>query len=781
MLFQRIFMAMLLGTTMLAGCKESSDKSGSVSRVSQSTFDELENRLTTAEAELRAAKKMKLERPKADVADLEMRLVKIQDNTAVLTSLETRLTALGDEIAGLGETALSATELGEIKGLTDRFKTLSKEFNDALATKPDLVRLKALQDAIEKLKSDNVETAASIAAVTTIGDRLALLDAESKDWAAGFSQRIVKPEEAIKPLLPEIREDIAGLTQFVNPLIGSGQVPKSDVPGSTEDLLGGFVNPGAKTPFGMVSWGPETDSIAGTWSPRGYHYETNVIHGFPMINLNGVGCGTAAPLMVQPVANISDQNAMFSHDRETAKPGYYRVQFDNSIETELTATTRTGLGRFTFPAGGKALLKFNIAKATIDTKARTISASTMGGGFCGSQTYTVYFHAQFDQPFTANSAGSILTFTPQPGGKTVIGMKAGISYVSTANAKENLEAESASLSFDEVRKNADATWNKRLNAVQVSGGSADDKTKFYTALYHAFFAPSVFNDINGQYKSFDGKGTVEKVEDGRTHYTTFSSWDTYRSLAPLQALLAPQEASDMAQSLVNNARQCGGVFPMWVDGTSNSNIMPGDGASIIVAQSHAFGARNFDRAAARQIMLDMALGKKTSCRDVTPLPYLQRYIDRGYLAPGEGPMAYGENTPTSNTLEYAGTDFATSRFLAALDKESSQLIVGPGATSIADLVKRSGNWSNHFNPDWSKVAGQPYPQLQPRNADGTWPVYTPAGKAYREGNAEQYTYMVPHDIRGLFRMLVKDKVADANSEADALARTRYIHDLPRWR
>ncbi|MEP7452703.1 GH92 family glycosyl hydrolase [Phyllobacterium sp. SB3] len=841
MFFKRTFVVMLLGTTMLAGCKGDSDSkvdTNTVADVSQGTFDtqttrvgdsqktdeellgliaglksgtdadtaetraliadlekrlaqkdatagwqevvaKLEARISAAETDLKGFKDLNLEILGSDVADLKSKMQIVQNDITTLQELQDRLTALGTRIDALKETTLSKEDLARVQGLDVRLQSLSEDFAKELASKVELTSFDKLDADVKRLDASATASKSEFeAAHKSVDAKLALLETSAKGGelsTKALGDRLAKLEADLKPLEPEVREDIAGLTGYVNPLIGSGQVPKSDVPGSTEDLLGGFVNPGAKVPFGMVSWGPETDAISGTWSPRGYHYETDVIHGFPMINLNGVGCGTQAPFMVQPVAKATDQNAKFSHANETAKPGYYRVQFDNNIETELTATTRTGAGRFTFPDGSNAILKFNFSNAKIDTASRTISASTRGGGFCGGPFYNIYFHAEFDQPFTSNSSGTVLTFVPTVGSKTTIGMKAGISYVSTANAKENLLAENASLSFDEVRKNADDAWNKRLNGIQITGGSSDDRTKFYTALYHTFFAPSVFNDVNGQYVSFDGKGTVEKVEQGRTHYTTFSSWDSYRSLTPLQALLAPKEASDMAQSLVNDAKQCGGVFPMWVDATSNSNVMPGDGASIIVAQNYAFGADNFDTTAARQIMLDMALNKKTSCKGVTPLPFLQNYIDRGYLAIGEGPMAYGENTPASNTLEYASTDFAISRFLTALDSEASQLVINAGTSDAADLLKRSGNWSNHFNPEWEKVAGQPYPQLQPRNADGTWPVYTPAlypngAKAYREGNAEQYTYMVPHDIRGLFRVLVKDKTNAPNSEVDALAR-----------
>lgn len=629
-----------------------------------------------------------------------------------------------------------------------------------------------LTDQVDQLQQSTAkQTQAGQATLATLKTKIdGLKDKAKPDIAEGLKKPIAALEAAA-----DFRVDIA-LTHYVNPLIGSGEVPKSDVPGSTEYLLGGFVNPGANVPFGMVSWGPETDSLSTAWSPRGYHFDATTINGFPMINLSGVGCPTKAPFKVQPISKAADGDADFSHDKEIAQPGYYQVTFDNGIKTELTATTRTGLGRFTFPKDKGALLRFyTLEDVKVDLGARTISAGTTGGGFCGAPTYKIYFFAQFDLPFTANKSSSILTFAAKPGEATTIGMKAGVSYVSVANARDNLTKESASLTFDDARKQADSLWNERLNSIQVTGGT-DDQTKiFYTALYHSFFAPSVFNDVNGEYPSFDGKGTVEKVEKDRVHYTTFSSWDSYRSLAPLQALLAPREAGDMAQSLINDAKQCGGVFPMWVEGTSNSDIMPGDGASIVVAQTHAFGVQNFDTAAARKIMLDMATGTKTTCQGVTTLPFIKEYIERGYLGPGEGKHKYN-NTPTSNTMEYASTDFAISRFIAALEKQNSQLVAGGGPVDAASLLKRSNNWTNLFNPDWHKVEGQPYPQLQPR--DGTWPKYTPFGSEYREGNAEQYTYMAPHNIRGILRMLVKDKVANPDLETDAIERldtfTKYI-------
>ncbi|QND51598.1 glycoside hydrolase family 92 protein [Phyllobacterium sp. 628] len=606
-----------------------------------------------------------------------------------------------------------------------------------------------------------------------------------------------KPDEAApppvtptdtKPPIPEWKK--LDLTGYVDPLIGSDEVPPSDVPGSTEYLLGGFTAPTASVPFGMVAFGPDTPSLSTPWSPSGYHYPSKSITGFNLIRLSGVGCYSGGTVPFLPATDASQTSAVFDHGKdEIAKPGYYHVKFtDTNVETDLTATTRTGLAKFAYPAGSNALLKITAktnsigygGNLQIDTATQTVSGSATGGGFCSNgQTYPVYFFAQFDQPFTgtASGASTTLTFAPAAtaGSPTVVGVKVGVSYVSIDNAKDNLQKESSGLTFEQARKQADAAWNTRLNSIQVTGGSADDLKKFYTALYHSLIAPSVYSDANGDYMSFSSNSKKMTTEKGRTQYTTFSSWDTYRSLIPLQALLYPQEVSDMMQSLVNDAKQCGpngktGTFPMWVEGNTNSDIMPGDGASIIVAQSYAFGATAFDTAAARQIMLDSSSGTTTTCRNTTTLPGLAEYVSKGYLVQG-----WGKSTATSasTNMEYASTDFAISRFIAALASKDSQLVVGSEPEAATGLLKRSGNWANLFNPDWKNMAVQPAPQPQPRNADGTWQSYVfrkDQDTYFREGNAEQYTYLVPHDIRGLFRMLVKDKNASAGSEKDALDR-----------
>lgn len=225
----------------------------------------------------------------------------------------------------------------------------------------------------------------------------------------------------------------------------------------------------------------------------------------------------------------------------------------------------------------------------------------------------------------------------------------------------------------------------------------------------------------------------------------------------------------MMRSLINDANQCGGVFPMWVNGNSTSSIMPGDGASIIVAQAYAYGARDFDTAAASTIMRDTAFSRKTTCAGQTVLPGLADYISKGYL-----PSGGSSEAPTSTTMEFASTDFAISRFVTALGTAGSQLVVGPVSDEATSLRTRSGNWKNLINPKWKEIKDQPYPQIQPRKIDGAWAEgYVPDNRGfngryteqYREGNAEQYSWMAPHDIRGMINATGGDKAAIARLDA----------------
>ncbi|RCW79591.1 GH92 family glycosyl hydrolase [Phyllobacterium bourgognense] len=831
MTLRRIFMAGLLASTMLAGCNGGDDKSPPADTRSQGTFDQLKAEIDQLKneigrkdqaneqtyAELKAAlaqlQALGLVELKQDVAALQSRVAASEEGLKQLAALSAHLDKIDAALEALDAKTLSGEDRIKLGTLQSDFAVLKADYDAAVKLAGDPASTTTLTKLLQGLadgKADKmlIEKLQQTLGELTEGLGKAKLGTEKS--AGELEKRIATLEAAIDKL-SNPRVDMA-LTQFVDPFIGTGPGQMYDGPGGGQSM-GAFTFPAAGRPFGMVNWGPDTNTPGG-YSVKGYHYEMNRIVGFPLTHLSGVGCDAGSAIPFLPMSSANETQPALDHKQEAAQPGYYYIKLpDSGIETELTATTRTGLGKFTYPAGKSALLRIDAASSTgsgtltVDAASKSVSGYTSDGGFCGSGgRFNVYFHAVFDQAFTPSTTSgnfTTLTFTAVAGAPTVVRSKVGLSYVNAANAKENLEKESGNATFEQVREQASADWNKRLNAIQISGGSADDTRKFYTALYHSLQTPSTFSDVNGEYIRF-GATKTEKVEKDRVHYSSFSSWDTYRSLIPLQSLLYPHELSDMMQTLVNDAKQCGGTFPMWVHGNSSSPIMPGDGVSIIVAQAHAYGARNFDTAAASKTMRDTAFGRTTQCGGKTTLRGLGDYMKLGYI-----PYNSNEQGATSTNMEYTSTDFAISRFVTALGTKDDQVIVGGSGDEAATLRKRSGNWQNLFNPDWKNVVWnkddkwesgspvveawtkangkQPHPQIQPRRSDGSWPsVYAADNKGdnrrnyteqYREGNAEQYTWMAPHDIRGLINAVGGEKAALARLDTF----TTYVNayeDLP---
>jgi predicted alpha-1,2-mannosidase len=534
------------------------------------------------------------------------------------------------------------------------------------------------------------------------------------------------------------------LAQFVNPLIGTDPNPFSRVDYAFDT---GNVFPGAVCPRGMLAWSPDTthkDVIAG-----GYWYPDSVIEEFSLTHFSGRGvpCLKDIPFMsvIGPV-NISPGNiwsrcaASFSHTNETAHAGYYEVKFDNGIETELTATPRTGMARFTFPAQSHATLLIR-ADSSISISNNEVS------GFHATQVahtkhdYTLYFVAQFDRPFQtaktwaddsinnattaqATNCGAILAFDASA--NPVVQVRVGISYVSLANARANLMAENQSWDFSAVRQNADAAWNTVLNRIQVEGGTPEQQQTFYTALYHCYMHPNLLDDCNGEYPGMDEK--IHRVEQGHHQYQNISSWDLWRSYAPLITILSPSEGSDMAQSLVNYAeqdasvRKNGGGLPRWEQVNHNSGGMAGDGQDIMISSAYAFGARHFDTEAALA-----AMDKGASDPVATSDGARTREGSRDYMQLGYAP----EKAAVS--LEYYNDDFAIAQFAKDIgDTEKS-----------AVYFNRAQNWKNLFDVSTGLI--------RPREADGSWMQDFSAGsqQGYVEGTAAQYVWMVNFDLRGL--------------------------------
>jgi predicted alpha-1,2-mannosidase len=513
---------------------------------------------------------------------------------------------------------------------------------------------------------------------------------------------------------------VADPASVVNPFLGTSN--------------GGNTFPGADVPFGMVQWSPDTNSRP---DGGGYAYADGTITSFPLTHMDGPGCNGGAsdvPILPTTGAVSGTATSTFSHANESANAGYYKVALGNGVTTELTATTRSGMARFTYPATTQANLLFKLSTGD-NTGATTfnvvnsseVSGTVVGGHFCGaSATYTLYFDMVFDHPFTSNgtfTGGDSLTFNTTSA--TVLQAKVGLSYVSIANAAANRTAENPNWNFTTTQTAAHTAWNNVLGKIAITGGTTNQQTVFYTSMYHALLHPNVVSDSNGQYVGFDNQ--IHTVTSGHSaQYANYSGWDIYRAQAQLEALVAPAQASDSAQSMVNDYAQ-DGQFPKWASNNGETYVMVGDPADSIIADYYAFGARNFDTATAKADMIHEA----TNTNDIRPgLNYL---ANNGYL-PSDGTYGccnyYGD---VSTTLEYGTADFAISAFAGALGDTTTQ----------TQFANRAQDWKNLLNP----TSGL----MQPKLASGAWKSGFSATSQtdFVEGTSDQYTGMVPYNVGGL--------------------------------
>ena len=481
------------------------------------------------------------------------------------------------------------------------------------------------------------------------------------------------------------------LVRHVDPFIGTDD---SNSPHPVPGGAGGSCFPGATVPFGMVQLSPDTP----TASPSGYRYSDTVIQGFSLTHFNGAGCPNNEDLPFLPIlGGISVSpgtyrelyEVPYAKASETAAPGSYSVELESGIRTELTATTRTGLVRFTYPASSEAQLLLHTGRsATGDRMGQVeiigddrLQGTVQAGGFCSSETaFAIHFVVEFDRPFTGY--GTWLGDDVRPGTSTVAGepsgayvtfdtksdpmvsMKVGLSYVSVANAEANLRAESPGWDYEAVSAAAAARWNGVLNRIQVTGGRDEDLVKFYTALYHVFQNPNVANDVNGEYMGFDGQVHTTS----RTMYQNFSGWDIIRSWTHLMAAIAP-ETPDIIGSMVQSGIE-GGLLPFWSHESVETRVMVGDPGTVNVANAYAMGVRGFDEQAALALM-------KKSADDPH---HTQRWGLQDWLE-----LHHAGNAAIS--LEYAMADYALARFAAAL-----------GDADAARYDQRAGYWRELWNP-----------------------------------------------------------------------------------
>lgn len=505
-------------------------------------------------------------------------------------------------------------------------------------------------------------------------------------------------------------------TQFVNPYIGTGGH--------------GHVFLGANVPFGAVQLGPTQITRGWDWC-SGYHYSDSLIIGFGHMHLSGTGIGDLGDIAFLPTFDAKTYTERFSHDAEYVRPGYYTVRLaDSKILVELTATQRAGMHRYTYPLSSKQpLLKLNLKQGIgwdkmtkcqlTQENPTTVSGYRLSEGWAKDQR--VYFVAEFSRAVKLQEmqADSVGVFSFDDATKPLL-VRVGISAVSVDNAKANLKAEIKDWNFDRVAQEADAAWNDELGKIKVETSNLDDKTIFYTGLYHTMTAPSVFSDVNGQYRGSDGK----IYQGDFVNYTTLSLWDTYRAAHPLMTIIHPEKQRDIAQTFLHIFQQQG-KLPVWHLVGNETDCMVGNPGIPVLADIVLKGF-DVDKKAAYQAMRTSALLDERSLDNLKKFGYIPWNRDSTFETVAKG-------------LEYALADACVAKVAKLLgEKKDYQYFFNRSKSYKYYFDKKTGfmrgvdngKFREPFNPFHSSH----------RNDD------------YTEGNAWQYTWLVPHDVPGLIKL-----------------------------
>ena len=552
----------------------------------------------------------------------------------------------------------------------------------------------------------------------------------------------------------------------------------------------GTTNPGAVCPNGMMSVSPFNvmgsdlnvyDKDSRWWSTP-YCHENRYFTGFSHVNLSGVGCPELGSLLVMPTAGPLqvDYHVYGSeYTDEQASPGYYsNLLMSSGIRTEVTATTRTSAERYTFSAGqGNILLNLGegltnetgaMVRKVSDTE---IEGMKLLGTFCYNPqaVFPIYFVMRVNKMPKASGywkkqrqmKGVEAEWTPDNGkykiytdyGRELAGddighwfsfdteedeqieVQIGVSFVSIENARENLNAEQGGVfDFEKVRREAEARWENDLSRIKVCGGTEEQKTVFYTALYHALIHPNILNDVNGEYPLMESGGTG-KVPDGHSRYTVFSLWDTYRNLHQLMTLLFPERQLDMVRSMIDIYKEWGWM-PKWELYGRETFTMEGDPAIPVITDTWLKGLRDFDIGTAYEAFVKSATtpGARNRMR-----PDIDPYIEKGYVPLGIYAADLSGDNAVSHALEYYIADYSLSVLADSL-----------GHRDDAERFRKASlGYRHYYCPE--------YGTLRPLMKDGTF--YSPfnprqgenfeTAPGFHEGSAWNYTFYVPHDVKGL--------------------------------
>ena len=558
---------------------------------------------------------------------------------------------------------------------------------------------------------------------------------------------------------------------YVNPIIGTDGM--------------GHTFPGACAPFGIVQLSPDNDTIPhnvdGKYQPKvyeycaGYQYQDKTIVGFSHTHFSGTGHSDLGDILVMPATGEIRLNpgtaddpdggyrSRFSHDTESARPGYYEVTLaDYGVKAQLTATQRVGVHRYTFPKDEDGHVVIDLQHGIYNYDGKTLWAEmrvendTLLTGYRitsgWARTNYTYFAISLSQPITEYGYTDRQKITykggwgkfpqyhnfPEMAGRKLVAwfrfdtrkqpelvMKVALSAVSTEGALKNLKAEAAGKTFDQIAQQTSSDWNRELSTISIEG-TDDQKALFYTSYYHTMINPSVYMDVDGNYRGLDRN--IHKA-DGFTNYTVFSLWDTYRAEHPFLALMKPQQDRDMVISMIRHQQQSvHGLLPIWSHMGNDNWCMSGYHAVSVLADAITKGL-DVDKAEALKAM------EATSKVDY--YAGVGEYRRLGYV-PFEMTA-----TAASNTLEYSYDDW-TIYHTALL----------AGDARIAEEYKaRAANWRNIFDPSIGYA--------RPKNSDGSWKAdfdtKMTMGEGFIEGNSVNFSFHVPQDIKGNIEMMGGDK------------------------
>jgi predicted alpha-1,2-mannosidase len=564
---------------------------------------------------------------------------------------------------------------------------------------------------------------------------------------------------------------------YVDPFIGSENF--------------GATNPGAIRPQGLMSVSPfnvmgsemnQYDKDKRWWSAP-YTHANKYFTGYSHVNLSGVGCPDMGSLLLMPISGkleVDYHEYGSTYTNEQASPGYYsNILSKYGITTEATATLRTGVSRFTFPAGENHII-LNLGEGLTNETGATVrkvseteyEGSKLLGTFCYTQNqavFPIYFvvkvskqpvksgywkhirqgekwenewntdagkykiYTQYSKEMSGDNVGVYFSYDCTKDEK--IEVQVGVSFVSTENARLNLLAETKGKNFDIIHSEARDAWNSDLSRILVEGGTDQQKTVFYTALYHTLIHPNILNDVNGEYPAMESS-EIKTVQGNR--YTVFSLWDTYRNVHQLMTLLYPDRQLAMVKTMIDMYKESGWL-PKWELYGRESLTMEGDPSIPVIVDTWMKGLRDFDVKTAYEAMYKSATSPSAT--------NILRPDNDDYMALGYVPIRAPFDNSVSHALEYYIADWSLGQLASAL-----------GKTADAELFhKRSLGYKNYYSKDFGT--------FRPKNADGTF--YEPfdpllganfePNPGFHEGNAWNYTFAIPYDVPGLIKLMGGNK------------------------